>query len=124
MNYNLQMIAQLPKADLKRLKEHDFQLAVYRYAEQQGWKVYTVKSTGFMGKSGKWQAMTQGGWPDMFMIRDGVAVAAELKREIGGKAGEPRQDQQEWLDAIRSVEGAQSHLWKPHDSAEILRILK
>lgn len=123
-NLSLQIIAALDKRDLKSIKERDFSVAIREYAEGHGWLVHYQQTTGFMGSGGKWRAMAPGGWPDLIMARNGEMIAAELKREIGGKAGEPREDQRAWLSAIDAVEGASAYHWKPHQSAEILERLR
>ena len=123
-NLNLQIIAALEKRDLKAIKEWDFQVAVGKYAEDRCWSVHYNKQSGYMGPSGKWLATSTGGWPDMFMLRNGKVVVAELKRDIGGKAGNPTEEQQAWLTGLAEVEGIETYHWRPRDASTIIEVLK
>jgi hypothetical protein len=120
---NLQMIAS-GAIDLKKILEWDFQVALGKYAESRGWKVHYTKQTGYTGSDGRWRSMAPSGWPDMTMVRDGDMVIAELKRDVGGKAGEPTEAQQEWLDVLDKVPGVSTFLWRPRDAAEVIERLK
>lgn len=64
--------------------------------------------------------MSERGWPDCTLIRDGRVIFAELKRENGRTT--PAQDR--WLDSLAGA-GCEVYLWKPSDfmSGEITRIL-
>jgi hypothetical protein len=49
------------------------------------------------------------GWPDLFMTRDGRAIAAELK----SAKGRVTKAQQQWLDELDDVPGIEAYLWSP-----------
>lgn len=71
--------------------EKDLQKQVRQFAEAMGWNVAVT-----------WSSMNSPrGWPDLFMVRRGVAVAIELKREKGKTT--PYQDA--WLAALAEVPG-------------------
>ena len=47
------------------------------------------------------------GWPDLFMVKGGRAIAAELK--VGRR--KPTEAQLSWLEALADVPGVEAHLW-------------
>lgn len=60
-----------------------------------------------------------GGFPDWVFVKDGRILFVELKAQ--GK--KPRPDQQEWLDALALVPGAEVYVWRPADFDEAAEIL-
>ena len=93
-------------------KESAFQKRVIERARFFGWRqIYhpwlSIKSAS--------------GWPDLFMVRNGRAIAAELKTN-GAKP--PRPNQQEWLDALDAVPGIEAYCWRPRDMDWIERLLR
>ena len=54
---------------------------------------------------------SQGGWPDLVLLKDGRMIAAELKSE----RGRVTQEQEAWLDGLGEVAGIESYLWRPGD---------
>lgn len=58
------------------------------------------------------------GWPDIFAVREGRAIAIELKRE-GGK---PTQAQLDWLESL-NVAGIRACLVYPKDIDMIRELL-
>jgi hypothetical protein len=93
------------------MTERELQDAVIECAEVFGWKVHHQK----------YSIQSARGWPDLFMVRDGRALAAELKRD--GRTPTPAQV--EWLKALERA-GAEVHIWRPADwrSGEIERVLR
>lgn len=115
---NLRILAS-GAVDLKQVAEQTFQSAVTHYARDHGWDVQSFRKTAAAGKNGKWKALGEPGWPDLFMWRDNRAIAAELKTERGVATPE----QHSRLVALDFVDGITAYLWKPRDSRDILRIL-
>lgn len=76
---------------LNDLLEKDLQKHVRKFAEGLGWKVAVTWTSLHSPK----------GWPDLFMVRHGEAVAIELKREKGKVTPE----QETWLAELRMVPG-------------------
>ncbi len=103
---------------VKAMTEEQLQNAIVEFAERSGWVVtFTpdwMKRLAFasMRKSPranrKWP---KAGTPDLIMAGNGRLVIAELKSHTG-KLG-PGQD--EWLEALRQVDGVEVFLWKPTD---------
>lgn len=60
------------------------------------------------------------GFPDTVLVKKGVLIFAELKRQ---KVKEVEPAQQEWLEALSTVESVKVHVWKPSDLPEIERLL-
>ena len=115
---NLQLIA----AGAEPRDEAEFQVAVVEYALAHGWSVqYFIKSAA-QGKNGKWHGLAPPGWPDLFMVREEVAIAAELKSRTGTTTPEQRK----WLSLLAGVkDGAiKAVVWKPVDASDILGVLK
>lgn len=91
--------------------EAQFQTSLVQLARLLGWRVYHP-----------WSSLhSQAGWPDLFMVRNGVAIAAELKRHAGMR---PRHSQQAWLDDLAQVPGIQSYCWTPADWSEVVTTLQ
>jgi hypothetical protein len=71
--------------------EKHFQRDVLKLATREGWLSHWV-----------WNSKhSPDGWPDLFLVKDGQAVALELKR-IGQT---PTAAQQHWLQALGTVPG-------------------
>lgn len=63
-----------------------------------------------------WRTPVQGdgeGWPDLFLVRGGRRIAAELKSDKGRLTDE----QSAWLEALARA-GVEVHLWRPVDYPE------
>ena len=63
---------------------------------------------------------SQGGWPDLVLLKDGRMIAAELKSE----RGRVTREQQAWLDGLGTIAGVESYLWRPADWNHIGDILQ
>ena len=90
--------------------ERQFQQAVVDLAKALGWRVQFTWSSRH----------SPSGWPDLFMVQNGRAIAAEIK--VVGK--DPRPDQQAWLDELGAVPGIESYCWRPGDMQAIARVLR
>ena len=86
---------------LSQITEQQFQFAVKRAAMAYGWLVYHTYDS----------RRSDPGFPDLFMVRNGQAIAAELKRE--GKRGVVSAAQEDWLDAMSDVPGIRAYVWRP-----------
>ena len=76
-----------------QISEKQFQQQIVDLARMQGWKVHAV-----------WNSRhSPAGWPDLFMIRNGVVLAWEVKREDG--RANPTEAQRAWLHELRQIPG-------------------
>lgn len=90
--------------------ERDFQASVVRLAKLHGWKVHAV-----------WDSRhSPSGWPDLFLVRNGVTYAWELKRE----GQEPTPDQVDWLRELARVDVISARVMRPGDWDLIERLLR
>ncbi len=90
------------------MRESDFQRQVVDLAKMLGWKVAWT-----------WNSMhSPKGWPDLFMVRGGTCIAAELK--VKGKLTD---EQREWLSALSGA-GVAAFCWTPDDWPEIEFVLE
>lgn len=93
--------------------EAELQNWIIEYAHVHGWMVFAMKDS-----RQQWWG-TDKGWPDLFMVRAGRALAAELKTMTGrGRAG-----QDEWQLALAMVPGVEAYLWTPADEEFIRKVL-
>lgn len=118
MRYNLQMLAALPKADLRAVSEYDFQVAVTRYAKAQGWMPMYFRKTATQGKD-RWVAVAPPGWPDLTLLRLDKLVCIECKSE----KGKPTEAQQLWLAGLDRVAGVSTYLFRPSDASTVMQVL-
>jgi hypothetical protein len=110
--------------------EDQLQAWAVDYARLKGWKVFFFPGWAFRLAMASLKRARRGGrqwpetgWPDCVFMRNGKLVVAEFK--IGSptsKAGNPRPEQWEWLNAIASY-GIPTYVWRPEDRDEIERIL-
>lgn len=96
------------------MSEAELQRAVIELAERFGWRCYHAvpaqRGARFLtatNRGGK-------GWPDVFAIRDGRVLVAELKSD----RGKTTLEQDEWLGEFRRVLGARVFVWTPRDWAD------
>ena len=59
---------------LDHVSEATWQAQVRRWAEREGWHIHVVYNS----------RRSPEGWPDLFLVRNGRAIAAELKA-VGGR---------------------------------------
>jgi hypothetical protein len=85
----------------QNMSETAFQDQVVAMAKALGWLVYHTYDSRRSNK----------GWPDLFMVRNGRALAWELKKE----SGKPTPDQVEWIAQLEKVPGIMARVVYPHD---------
>ena len=89
------------------MTERQLSKAVVALAETLGWRVYTVSHT----KAAGLRSHTGVGWPDLFLAKDGQALAVELKV----KGRRPTEAQLSWLGHLEMVPGILTWVWTEHD---------
>jgi hypothetical protein len=104
--------------------EKDLQLKVIQWAKLNGWTVKTERNVRIARPDGSFRYSTACGvdgvgWPDLFLVRDHRAIAAELK---AGR-NQPTPEQSEWLRLLDNVT-VTSHLWRPEDIDDIIKELR
>ena len=92
----------------RKRPEEDFQAAVLKLARAAGWMTYHTHDS----------RRSAAGFPDLILVRDGTAIAAELK--TGTRQASAAQV--EWLEALDGTRVA-SRLWRPEDMDEIVAML-
>ena len=102
------------------MTEADFQAAVLELARLFRWRVAHFRAARTAHGWRTPVAADGAGWPDLFMVRGGRAVVAELKSE----SGRLRPEQREWLIELRACPGLEVFVWRPSDLEEIARILR
>ena len=117
---SLPVMAALPPALLKEVHEHDLQLAVWRYAEMQGWRCHYTARSAFRLQDGSYRGTATPGWPDVIAIRAGVMWAIELKSEVG----RVRPEQREWMALLADVPGVNTAIWRPRDAQAAIEALR
>ena len=83
------------------ISERQLQEHVVAMAKALGWAVFHP-----------WTSVhSAAGWPDLFMVRNGRALAVELKSEVGKVTWQ----QTAWLGDLARVPGIQTAVWRPTD---------
>jgi hypothetical protein len=105
------------------MKESDFQRQITDWAKLNGWTIKTERNVRIARPDGSFRYSTACGgdgvgWPDLFLVRDHRAIAAELK---AGR-NQPTPGQSEWLRLLDNVT-VSSHLWRPEDIDDIIKEL-
>lgn len=91
------------------LTEKRWMAQVIALARMLGYRVYHT-----------WDSRhSQGGFPDLVLVRRPRVIFAELKREDGRVTRE----QQAWIDELRAC-GQEVHIWRPSDLETIVRVLR
>ena len=103
---------------VKKMSESDLQDAIVEFAERSGWLVTfspdwmkRLAIASMLRQRRSDRPWPKAGTPDLIMVNGGRLIIAELKSHTG-KLG-PGQD--EWLEALRQVDGVEVFLWKPTD---------
>lgn len=96
------------------LTEAQFSSLVADVARLAGWKRYHTFNS----------RRSSFGFPDLVLIRSPRLIFAELKTEVG----KTTEHQDEWLDALRALQGptkglVQTYVWRPRDYDDITEIL-
>jgi hypothetical protein len=102
---------------LRTITEAEWQGHVIQVARLHGWVHYHAPANR-PGRNGQVQKIVAG-WPDLFLIRDGDVVAAELKT----RTGRTTEAQEWWLAELRKA-GIDSYVWRPGDDDKILARLR
>ncbi len=90
------------------MRESDFQRQVVDLAKIHGWDVAWT-----------WNSMhSPKGWPDLFMVRGGRMVVAELKVNA-----DLTSEQRHWLRVLAGTGGAEVFCWRPSSWKQIERVL-
>ena len=93
------------------ITERELQAHVVAMAKALGWSVFHP-----------WTSIhSAAGWPDLFMVKEDRAVAAELKSETGKVTWQ----QTAWLGDL-SRAGIETAVWRPSDllSGHVERVLR
>ena len=101
---------------LRTVTEAQWQEQVVTYAQYRGWMVAHFRPA--QNQRGQWLtavAADGAGFPDLVLARNGVALFAELKRELGTVS----EAQSSWLEQL-----PHAYVWRPSDWDEVERILK
>jgi len=93
-----------------KLTEAQWQKQVRDLMLMFGWKIYHAR----------YSLGADPGWPDLFAVRAGRAVAAELK----GPRGKFTEAQAEWLAELAFVDGIDTYLWRPDDIDDVTKVLR
>ena len=80
-----------------------------REATNCGWHIYRAQFSMYSSR----------GWPDLFMVRNGQALAWELK----GAKGKPTEAQAEWIEALKAVPGVDARVVYPDDLEQAYKAL-
>ena len=102
----------------KRMSERQLSSAIRELAEHLGWRCFAISNT----KSATLRSHTGVGWPDLMLVRNGIAIAAKLK--VGGRS--TTKAQHDWLVALNEVPGILAKVWREKDwtSGEIENLLR
>jgi len=102
-----------------KINEKALQQAVIELAHFYGWRVHHTRAVQL--PSGRWATPVQGdnGFPDLVLVRPPELLFVELKSAVGRTS--PEQDI--WLGMLE-LAGAEVHVWRPRDIAQIKERLK
>jgi hypothetical protein len=93
---------------LSRVKEKQFMMWIWSYAERAGWLVYHTHNS----------RRSPSGFPDLFMVRGDRAVALECK---AGR-GQASPDQKKWIARMNQA-GIPAYVVWPVDEAMVMGLL-
>ena len=94
---------------LPKITEAEFMAQIVQLAAMHCWMIYHTHDS----------RNSPSGFPDLFLVRGRVLIAAELKRSPKEK---PTLDQKRWLAAL-NLAGVNCFLWTPADWPEIEKVL-
>ena len=107
--------------------EADFQRAVTDLLSLRRYRWVHFRKSIDPRRKGQWRTAQDGdkGFVDIFAVRDGRALAIELKGiQANGRRGALDPDQKLWGLAFVAVPGIEWFCWWPDDWDEIERILR
>ena len=119
-NLSLPVIAKLAAADLRAIREYDYQVAITKYLESDGWAVQYFRKSAVEGKDGRWRGLGGAGWPDVIAVKGPRMLALEVKSE----AGRPTPEQRVWIAALNGVPGIEAMVVKPRDAYAVMVMLR
>lgn len=92
------------------IPEKDWQAQVVQLARLSGWRriYHTFDSR-----------RSQGGFPDLVLVRPPELLIVELKTDVG----KVKPNQQEWLDDLAAC-GVETAVWRPRDFDDIVQRLR
>jgi acetolactate synthase regulatory subunit len=93
---------------LSHVTEKEWLAQVIRWAKRSGFHVYHTHDS----------RRSDAGFPDLFLVRNGRAIAAELK----ATDGKVTKAQENWLTWLYDC-GIPIYVWKPQDEEEVRRVL-
>ena len=96
--------------------EAQFQRAVVEYARLRGWLVYHTYDS----------RRSQGGFPDLVMVRVGAQAPMVVFAELKAEKGKLSREQDLWLGKLWHCETERMlvRVWRPSDWPEIEEVLK
>ena len=105
---------------LRGITEAEWQRQVTDLASLRGWTWWHAPDNRpIVARSGKrYVQPVRPGFPDLLLVRRERLVFAELKRETGVLTS----DQAVWLAALEAA-GAETHVWRPSDLAQVQEVL-
>ena len=92
------------------MTEKSLSQQIVDYARSRGWLVYRTFNS----------QRSPAGFPDLVLVRAGVCLFVECKRE-GGKLTD---EQMTWLAALGSVEMVRVDVWRPSSRDRAWRVLE
>jgi hypothetical protein len=121
-----------PRTTLDRsMSERQFQQTVIEMAQRLGWRVAWFPDEGYreLVKVGRFDALPDGGYPDLTMVRVKDGVAKVIFAELKSQKGKLRREQEDWGADLVAVEGSVPwnvayRVWKPAQMDEIERTLR
>ncbi len=102
-----------------KITEADWERTVIDMAHAYGWTVAGFRP-GRTANGWRTPVKADGtGWPDLFLVKDRQAIAAELKSGTGRLAPV----QQVWIDLLRAIPGITAVIWRPSDFEQVKTVL-
>ena len=92
--------------DPRTMSEDTLKAACIDLAEALGWLVFSIRRSDLAKVQGR--KKTGAGFPDLILLRRGVLLAVELKREDGKTTWQ----QHRWLGALANA-GVRTDTWRP-----------
>lgn len=111
-----------PNALELRMSEREWQSRVLEAARLYGWRIAHFRPAPDPRRGGAWRTPMEGdpGFPDLVLAKRGLVIFAELKTETGRLTT----GQAAWLAELPpAAMCARTHVWRPSDWPEVVRIL-
>ena len=103
------------------ITEAELQATILDLAQTFGWRSHHQYDSRIAPKGRGGRTMTDKGFPDLVLVKDGTLLFVEVKKE----AGKVSRDQEKWLELLRES-GARVEVWRPTqlDDGTIERTLR